>query len=206
MKNKYLERKKQLLVQVKQELNLRSKAWETLSSLPEFKEYTELREALNKNYEKFEKQKAELAILQKQFDKVPEIEGSIVSLWFKLLKTRIKYKRNDKYKSILRIEQAKYEYETKKLKRKLEFGKLYSVKNEYELTKTIINSIRNNSAYSNIEIARQKIKAGKDFDKMDLNIAIYAQKPFDEKQYSYKALTEFKTYLQNMIKSDELFM
>ena len=206
MENKYLETKRHLLVQVQQELSSRSKAWETLCSLPEFKAYAELRASLERHYKKLDQQKAELDVLQRQYDRVPEIEGNIVSLWFKLLKTKIKYRRNKKYKAVLRIEQAKYDYETKKLKRKLFYGKLYEVKNQYELTKTAIKSIQTDNRYAYFENMRQDIKAGKDFDKMDLNIAIYAQRPFDVRQYSYKGLTECKAYLQTMIKSDEKFM
>ena len=102
MENKYLERKKQLLVQIQQELHLRSQAWETLCRLPEFKTYTELRAVLGRNYEKLDKQKLEMEALQKEYDKVPEIEGNVVSLWFKLLKTKFKYRRNKSFSSRIR--------------------------------------------------------------------------------------------------------
>ena len=203
MENEYLIRKRHLLVQIQQELRARSTAWEELCRLPEFKVYTEMRETLQKNYKKLDEQKAKLDVLRKQYDKIPDIEGNIVVLWFKLLKTKIKYRRNNKYKAVLKIDQAKYNYETKKLKIKTYYGEMYEVNNQYEITKSLIKKIQNNSTYSYFEEMRRDIKAGADFDRWALDMAVYGQKPFDIKKFSYKALTEFKDVLQKAIKSDE---
>ena len=204
MVNEYVSRKRQLLVQIQQELDARSKAWETLCSLPEFKVYAEMRESLQNQYKKLDEQKAKLDVLKKEYDKIPEIEGNIVSLWFKLLKTKMKYRRNKKYKAVLKIEQAKYNYETKKLKRKTFYGEMYEVNNQYEITKALINRIQSHPTYSYFESMRHDIKSGEDFDRYAIDMAVYAKKPFDAKKYSYKALTEFKQSLKNAIKSDEM--
>ena len=113
--------------------------------------------------------------------------------------TKIKYKMEDKYRNYLNYQHAKEDYENKKLKRKLRYGKLYDLKNERELLKVSIEHIKDDEVFKYFEKVKELLKSGKEEEPLHMDFYIYTNNQFDASKFSYQSLVGFKTYLQHRL-------